>query len=81
MIVMGSGRKTEFVRVIDPMWLVNLSESGNDVLFSNDGLILKITILLCNSNMLFVFIMRSGFIVHVCSSRCLFNVIGVYIKV
>lgn len=30
--VVGTGLKMEFIRVINPMWLENLSKSDNDVL-------------------------------------------------
>ena len=31
-IVLGRGLKTELIKIIDQMWLVNLSETDNDVL-------------------------------------------------
>ncbi|XP_076931301.1 uncharacterized protein LOC143596097 [Bidens hawaiensis] len=32
-IVQGRGLKTKLIKIIDPMWLVNLSETDNDVLY------------------------------------------------
>ena len=31
-IVLGTGLKTKLIKIIDPLWLINLSESDNDAL-------------------------------------------------
>ena len=45
-IVLGTGLKTELIKIIDPLWLIkwliNLSESDNDVLYKSKILIERI---------------------------------------